>query len=285
MARRRIYLVGDAGYPAVRRAMAQVEEWLRDRAVVAGRWTRRRDPFRPGRADLVVVLGGDGAILNTAVRLAGRRIPLLGIRLGTFGFLAELDPSTWRAGLERALSGGGREVDRPLLEVRRRGRSGGKSAGLALNDAVVTARVPARMLALRLHVDGEPVATYRGDGLIVATPTGSTAHSLAAGGPVVEPETPALLVTPLAPHTLSSRPLVLGPGRRLTVALLPRHRRRAALVLDGQRTEGLDEGDEVHMRVAARTVRFLSVVDRSFFQTLREKFGWDGTAPGVASEP
>ncbi|MFG0317126.1 MAG: NAD(+)/NADH kinase [Planctomycetota bacterium JB042] len=275
--RTRCYLVGDRTNPRIRRAIEELRPWLEERVRITGTSDLKDGPLRPGRADFVLILGGDGAILQTGVRLAGRSIPCIGIRLGHFGFLAELEPTTCRNDLERIFAGEGTVNERFLLdcEVRRSGKR--LARGLALNDAVVLAHTPSQMLALALDVDGEPVTTVRGDGLILATPIGSTAHSLAAGGPVVEPSSRSILVTPLAPHTLSSRPLVLDARRRLTVHVLPRYRRTVKLVLDGQRAVPLKPRDRVEVRRSNKTVRFLSIVDRSFFRTLREKFRWGGS--------
>ncbi len=278
MKRSRVYLVGDARNPRVQSAIQDLLPWVKERVDVVG-VCGDFEQLDPGDADLIVILGGDGAILATSVRMEGRDIPLIGIRLGHFGFLAELEPSNCRPYLERLFAGEGKLVDRFVLacDLERDGRRA--PVGRAVNDAVVTARTPARMLALDLQVDGQDVARYRGDGLIISTPLGSTAHSLAAGGPVVEPGSKSILVTPLAPHTLSSRPLVLDAGRVLTIRVVPRYRRSALLSLDGQRTVKLRSGECLWVQRAADTVRFVSIVERTFFQTLREKFRWGGSVP------
>ena len=276
--RTRVYLVGDGTNPRIRRAIAELRPWLAERAKVTGVWDNPKLPFRPGKADFVLILGGDGAILRAAIRLAGKEVPCIGIRLGNFGFLAELEPTNCRADLERIFAGEGKVHERMLLECDVRRGKERVTRELALNDVVVLARTPAQMLSLALDVDGEPVATYRGDGLLVSTPTGSTAHSLAAGGPVMEPGNRSLLVTPLSPHTLASRPLVLDARRHLKISVRPRYRRTAQLVLDGQRSVALRAGDEVRVCRSEKTVRLLSIVERSFFQTLRAKFRWAGSA-------
>lgn len=283
--RTRVYVVGDRTNPRIRRAIDELKPWLAERVKVTGVCDSSDGPFRPGRADFVLVLGGDGAILHTGVRMAGRTVPIIGIRLGHFGFLAELEPVNCRSYLEKIFAGHGTVHERFLLDCEVRRGKERLARQLAMNDAVVLARSPSQMLALALEVDGEPVARYRGDGLIVATPIGSTAHSLAAGGPVVEPSSRSILVTPLSPHTLASRPLVLDARRRLTIHTLPRYRRTAKLVLDGQRAVPLKPGDEVRVRCASSTVQILSIVERSFFRTLREKFRWGGSASEDGETP
>lgn len=278
MKRSRVYLVGDLKNPRVRRAVAELEPWLKGRVSVTGVCSEPSAPLRPGRSDLVLILGGDGAILSAATRLDGSRVPAIGIRLGHFGFLAELELGTCREQLERIFAGEGTVVERFLLScvVHRGGKRG--VADRALNDAVITASVPARMVTLHLEVDGQHVATYRGDGLVVSTPVGSTAHSLAAGGPVVEPGSRSILVTPLAAHTLSSRPLVLDWNRRIVIRLGPGRQRAAALAMDGQRIVAVHAEDAISVRRDPRPFRMLTIVERSFFATLREKFQWSGSA-------
>jgi NAD+ kinase len=232
----------------------------------------------------VLVFGGDGAILSAAERLNGRAAPCIGIRIGHFGFLAELEPGSSREQLERIFAGQGRVVERLMLEVAVHRRGGGVEVGRALNDAVITGRSRARMVTLDLSIDGEHAASYRGDGLIVSTPVGSTAHSLAAGGPVMEPGSHSMLVTPLASHTLSSRPLVLDADRKLTVRVGGDRRRQAEAILDGQRVFAMGTGDEARIRRAGKPFRMLTVVERSFFETLREKFRWGGSV-AVDGEP
>lgn len=273
----RVLLVGDGQNPKVRRGLDDLRPWLASRAELVGVADERHQPLPGEDADLVVILGGDGAILSAAARLRGASPPVIGIRTGHFGFLAELEPLTCRGYLDQILGGEGRVVERMTvsLEVRRDGRP--IVEDLAVNDAVVTAAEPARMVGLDLQVDGEHVATYRGDGLVLSTPVGSTAHSLAAGGPVVEPSSEALLVTPLASHTLSSRPLVLSARRRLVVRPSRQRPMVAAVAVDGQRTYRVEPRDSVHVARSDRPLRIMTVVERSFFETLRRKFHWSGS--------
>lgn len=273
----KFYVVGDSTNPRVRSGLADLEPWLAERGLLHGICAANDAPFAPEGADVVVVLGGDGAILATAARLAGRPIPLIGIRVGHFGFLAELEPGNWKVNLERIRSGEGRVVERDMLECEAWQGTTPAWKDRALNDAVATAGTPGRMVSLDLDVDGEHVATYRADGLIIATPVGSTAHSLAAGGPVVEPEARSIVVTPLAAHTLASRPLVLDGARRLTIRRTGARAAKYAMTMDGQRVHSVESAAEVRVRRSDRPLRFLTVVNRSFFATLRKKFQWGGS--------
>ena len=282
----RVHLFGDGENPRVRKGLDELTPWIESRADLVGVCDSSDASVAVDGTDLAVILGGDGAILATAARLAGAPVPLIGIRLGHFGFLAELEPSTCREHLERIFAGQGRVVERLMLGAELRTDGATEVVDVAVNDAVVTANQPGRLVSLDLDVDGERVATYRGDGLIVSTPLGSTAHSLAAGGPVVEPDSRAILVTPLAAHSLTSRPLVLDAERTITIRLSERRREeRAALGMDGQRTYDLDAGQEVVVRRTANALRIMTIVERSYFETLRRKFHWSGSVPLEPPDP
>ncbi len=273
----KVYVVGDGSNPRVRTGFSDLMPWLEKRAQIVGTHETVGSPFDASEAELVVVLGGDGAILATAALLEGAPIPLIGIRVGHFGFLAELEPDNCRAHLDQIFAGHGRIVEREMLECEVRVRGASVLRDRALNDAVATAGVPGRIIALDLEVDGEKVATYRGDGLIVATPVGSTAHSLAAGGPVIEPAAHSFVVTPLAAHTLASRPLVLDSSRKIVLRRSGVRPASFAMTLDGQRVHQVESDAEVHLCRAATPLRMMTIVRRSFFATLRKKFNWGGS--------
>lgn len=275
--RSRVHVFGDRKDSRINEFLEDFQPWLEQNADVVGSSDSWDGPLDVGSADLLLILGGDGAILAAASRLNGHQVPCVGLRLGRFGFLAELEPASCRDYLGRILAGEGRVVERFMLHCEIVHDGTVRASELALNDAVIGAGSVARMLSLDLLVDDEPVANYGGDGLIISTPVGSTAYSLAAGGPVMEPDSSSILVTPLAPHTLSSRPLVLDSQRHLTIRVNRRYQRTATVVMDGQRTVEMDVGDEFRVRRADLPMRFLSIVDRSFFQTLRAKFRWGGT--------
>ena len=229
------------------------------------------------RADLVVALGGDGTLLSVA-RLSRRgSAAVVGINHGGFGFLTVSDSGGLYATMRRILAGDFTLEQRTMLAVvvKRRGRVVARSQ--ALNDAVVTRAAffrTSRMLALEAEVDGTRLTEYLGDGLIVATPTGSTAYSLSAGGPVVDPAVGAILVTPISPHTLNSRPLVLP--ERATVRIRVAASGDAVLTLDGQEAIELSGRDSVELSRSPNRAAVVSPAGAAYFEILRDKMGWGG---------
>jgi len=272
----RVFLVGDEGRPRVSRALKRLSRLLEGRAEVVG-----VDPFGAENlgeveADLIIVLGGDGAILAASRRLGPRETPVLGVNFGKLGFLAALRARE----LDRAAS---EIVGEKKYRVTRRMtleatlyRTGGEVEGpvRGLNDAVVE-RWDARSIAVEFLVDGEVATTYRGDGVIVATPTGSTAHSLAAGGPIVEPGVQAIVVSPICAHSVANRPLVLGPDQVVTLRVLGGSL-RPGLAVDGQVLFDLAAGDEIQIRRSAHPFFLAMPADRSFFEVLRTRLQWGG---------
>lgn len=224
--------------------------------------------------ELAIVLGGDGSLLRVARLLRGRDTPLLGVNLGTLGFLTELSAANLLEHLPAILEGRFQRDSRGVLaaEVWREGERLAQFD--ALNEAVIGKGSLARILHLDLAVDGAPVSHFRADGLIVSTPTGSTAYSLSAGGPVLEPELSAWVVTPICPHTLSNRPLIVREEAVLEVRL-----RTAAeqthLTLDGQQGLLLRAGDRVVCRRAPHRVTLVRLPEHSFYAVLRDKLKWE----------
>lgn len=270
--------------PRDARARAQerkVAEWLEGRGVAVVRGGGRAGERGVDGADLVIVLGGDGTFLRAARTIGPREVPAIGIRLGTFGYLAELEPDGWKRGLERVLAGRGSIESWMRIRCRVRSASGRtREVGLALNEVVVTAASVARLVEVDLRVDGEDVTRFRGDGIIVATPVGSTAHSMAAGGPIVDRTDRCLLVTPLASHGLTYRPLVLRSNRQIELCASG-GRHGTALTIDGQETIELGEGSVVEVCEAEHPLMAASVVERTRFRTIRERLKWGAPlAPG-----
>lgn len=269
--------------PAAERRAQEIARWLKRRGIVVlttGHWRRppegieaieRAELMR--RADLVVVLGGDGSLLGVA-RLSGpRTVPVLGMHHGDFGFLTEADTGSPNALLEKLLAGDYHLTRRTMLAaVVRRSRKVVARAQ-ALNDAVVHQGRVSRMLSLDVDVNGEFLATYKGDGIVVATPTGSTAYSLSAGGPVVVPEMSAMLLTPISPHTLSVRPMVLPDTSRIRIRVAPSCG-DSVLTLDGQEWFELRGHDEIEVTKSRNRAAIVKVEEQGFFQTLRSKLHW-----------
>jgi NAD+ kinase len=229
-----------------------------------------RQPKTP--VDLVVVLGGDGTFLHAAHVWGERGVPLVGVNLGGMGMLTSFTPDEMEDGVLRALDG--------ALPVERRMRlratmyAGGQTATyVAVNDAVVSQGAIARMLDLETLLDGARVALYKADGLIVATPTGSTAYTLAAGGPVLTPDLRAMVITPICPHALTHRTVVVPAESVLRIRAVG-EQEHVFLTIDGQRGQQLPAGAEVEVRADERPLLCLRNPARPFFETLRSKLKW-----------
>jgi NAD+ kinase len=228
------------------------------------------EPAWPGEVDFAVALGGDGTMLSAAKSLAPAGIPVLGVNLGRMGFLTAIEAGEMYSVLPQVIAGDYVVEERMMLEAAISGPGGVKRSFLALNDAVLTRRPFARIVHLRTFVGGTLVASYRADGLIVATPTGSTAYSLSAGGPIVGPSLEVLLVTPICPHSFYARAVVVSTKE--TVRIVPaREDRDVALTIDGQEGCTLEAGDEVVCRRAKVVARFIRRRDWSFYRVLRAK--------------
>lgn len=227
------------------------------------------------KVDLLIVLGGDGTLLAAARAVGEAAIPILGVNLGTLGFLAETAREELYPALEDVLAGrfGAEERMRIEVFVARAGAEVGRY--LALNDAVIARSTAlSRVIDLDTRADGVDVTRYHADGLIAATPTGSSAYSLSAGGPLLLPTSRAIVLTPICPHTLSQRPLVLPPDSDLEILVRDARGGEVHLTVDGQVGCELSEGDRVHVRQAAAPVRMLVPPERNRYQIMREKLGW-----------
>jgi NAD+ kinase len=226
-------------------------------------------------AALIVVLGGDGTFLSVA-RLAGRReVPIVGVNLGGLGFLTDVRPETIFETLPRALGGKCPIERRTLLEATVLRREKAVRRFQALNDIVINKGALARIIELETTVDGEPLTSFRADGLILSTPTGSTAYSLSAGGPVVEPSIGVLLVSPICPHTLTNRPIVLPDASRVRVAVRASDERdEVVLTIDGQEGMPLENGDVVEVRRSRNRAALVRSPSQTFFALLRTKLRW-----------
>lgn len=230
----------------------------------------------PTDADLVLSLGGDGTMLRAVRLIDGAPVPLLGVNLGQLGYLTEVEPDQVPDALRRVTQGpelGGWHLDERLMLDTTVTRRDGTRVGCwrALNEAVVEKRETGHTVRLLLRIDGEPFTSYAADGMIVSTPTGSTAYSLSARGPIVSPRHRALLVTPVAPHMLFDRSLVLDPTEHVEVEVMGH--RAAEVAVDGRRVASLDEGDVVSCRPAAASARFVRFGESRYHQILKAKFG------------
>jgi NAD+ kinase len=224
------------------------------------------------RVDLLVVLGGDGTLLSGAALVADRGIPILGVNLGHLGFLTSCAPADAARALEMALSGSLPLDERLRLRcelVRSNGETVVKNAA---NDAVFSQGALARLIELEALLDGRSITTYRADGLIVATPTGSTAYTLAAGGPIVTPDVKAMVITPICPHTLTNRPVVAPASSRISVRLAA-PADHVVFTVDGQWGVQLGFGDRVEISQASPPL-YLYTPEESYFAVLRQKLSW-----------
>jgi NAD+ kinase len=222
--------------------------------------------------DLLVVVGGDGTLLSVA-RHAPAGVPVMGINMGQLGFLTDVTEAEALTMVARVLRGD-YEVDQRLTLVATLERDGRVQRRFrALNDVVVSHGALARILDLEVSVDGIPFTSYRADGLIVATPTGSTAYSLSVGGPIVEPTVRVLLVSPISPHTLSNRPVVLRPEAIVRVAI-SRRPRDVVVTIDGQEGVPMAAADVLVVRRARTLVSLVRSPDRTYYEVLRSKLGW-----------
>jgi NAD+ kinase len=238
-------------------------------------------------ADLVVALGGDGTILSLSRRLIESGRPLLGVNFGRVGFLAEYDletfaeqaPTIFDASKDLPIS------RRPVIEARVEGEDGSqKGDGCALNEAAVTAGPPFRTIEVALSIGSEPGPTARGDGVLVATPFGSTAYNASAGGPIIVPGTDALAVTPIAAHSLAFRPIVAPKSDEVTLRIVKANQTEhggTTLVLDGQEQIPLETGDLVRLRIGDRTAPLVRNPEWSYWRTLMDKLHW-GAPPSNA---
>lgn len=228
-----------------------------------------------GGVDLVVVLGGDGSILRTASWMGHLQVPVLGVNLGRLGFLADYQPDEIHATLDEMAAGHFRLVAHLLLEFEIIRQGALATHGLAVNEVSVLAGPPFSMIEMELHVDDQLATTYRGDGLIVSTPVGSTAHSLSAGGPILRKDLDVILFTPLNPHTLTNRPVIDSATRRYEL-VIPAPNEGSACVVDGRVVAGLEAGDTIRVRRAEPQFTLVETRRHGYYSTLREKLHWGG---------
>ena len=223
----------------------------------------------PGQVDLVIVLGGDGTLLSIAHLAAVDRVPVVGVNLGRLGFLTEVPLDEIFITLDAFLAGDrGIVSPRLLLKASSRGKT-----FLCLNDVVINKGAMARMIQIAIQIDGREIAALKSDGLIIATPTGSTAYSLSAGGPIIQPYVPALVLSPICPHTLSFRPMVVSSDSKIKLQLLTAGE-EVYLTLDGQRGLLLGKDDVVEIERSPSVLSLVSSPRRNYFDLLKEKLSW-----------
>lgn len=270
-------------FPEVKSTLQDVVKWLRDRrievvldtgsAALLGETGGVQKTQLVTKADVLLVLGGDGTMLNAA-RLAGERgIPILGVNMGGLGFLTEVRRDSLYPSLERVFANDFVLEERLMLRthVHRHGET--VTQGGVLNDVVISKGTLARMIELKIEIQGQFVTNLRGDGLIISTPTGSTAYSLSAGGPIIDPAVQSLILTPICPHTLTHRPLIVPAHAEITATLTSRDD-GAMATLDGQVGVALAQGDSVDIKLSEHRTRLIRFPETRYYNVLREKLKW-----------
>ncbi len=281
---RKIGIISKPRKSEVRDVVLPLVEWLRERSIEVsidketGSILESHDKCltrneMPSQVDLIIVLGGDGTLLAAARALNRKPVPILAVNLGGLGFLTVITREELFATLEAVLAGNYRSDKRVQIEGELIRADEVISSFLALNDVVVNKGAIARILDFEVLVDGRLVSTFKSDGLIIATPTGSTAYSLAAGGPIVAPSVAAFVMTPICAHTLTNRPLVL-PDTATVEIIVKTQREAAYLTVDGQMGITAHSEDIVRMKKACSTVEIIQPVSRDYFEILREKLKW-----------
>ena len=281
---KRAAIISKQGKPELGNVVREVVAWLLERkyTIIADAVTREfcpqcepaeREQLTEKKPDFVIVLGGDGTLLSAARNVACAGIPILGVNLGSLGFLTEIKQEEMIEALEALHSGRCGVSERGMLHCQLRRKGECLASYEALNDVVVNQSALARITDFDVRANGVFVANYKADGLIVATPTGSTAYSLAAGGPILTPNIPAFVITPVAPHALTNRPLVV-PDTALIEISMKVTRESAYLTVDGQQGMPLEDGDVMHCKKSQCTVKLLKLAERSFFDVLRTKLKW-----------
>jgi len=254
------------------RIAAEMVEWFSSRGIEA-----LVDRIEPDM-DLLVILGGDGTLLHVADRASRFDIPVLGVNLGDLGFLAEVEAEDRVTALENLLAGSLVVEERMMLAARVCSADGCGEWRPALNDVVISRGSLDRLPRLSVWADDELITAYRADGLIVATPTGSTAYNLSAGGPIVRPDLDTILVTPICPFMLETRPVLLPPGVGLRVEISGRGQGEVGVIVDGQAAEPcLAPGRVLEVRAAEKRLKLVSSPRRGYFEILRSKLNWGGS--------
>jgi len=263
---RSVVLLGKAGSADADAAITTLREHLRALGVEA------LDAARAQAADVAIVVGGDGTLLNTGRRLAAHGIPLVGINQGRLGFMTDIARADMLAAIDRLLAGEFSADRRLLLEAHVLRDGSAVFNTLALNDVVVNKGDLGRMIEIELRVDGESLYVLRADGIIVATPTGSTAYALSANGPILQPGVPGIALVPLCPHGLTHRPITVSDTSCIEMMLVAPH--DARVHCDGQSYFDLRAGDVVRVTRSAHVVTLLHPPGYSYFAMLREKLHW-----------
>lgn len=273
-----VVVLGAPDRDRVRFELQRLRPVIARRATIVAEDLHFEYDFAGKQHDLVIVLGGDGSILQAARQMGTNQIPVLGVNCGRLGFLAALSPDDFLSTWDEVCCGGFSVIEHLMLstQIVRSGEVIGEQ--IVLNEAAILGGPPYRILDIDLYADGTWATRYRCDGLIVATPVGSTAHNLSAGGPIIRRDLNAIVISPISPHTLTYRPLVESADTLLELSVVEPHE-STSIVVDGRILSPLSEGDRVRIQRAPQTFRMLSVPGQNDYRTLRDKLGWGGSVP------
>ncbi len=224
--------------------------------------------------DLIIAVGGDGTMLHAAALTGSGKVPLLGVNRGRLGFLADISPAEMLENLEQILEGNYSRETRLLLEAKITASDGSQRLAVAVNDIVLQRRETGRMIDVETRIADRYVNTHAGDGLIVATPTGSTAYALSCGGPIIEPLLDAVVIVPICPHTLGDRPIVIPASLDIEVKLLPRHDTKAEVSVDGHSIGEIDPDDRLLISESANRITLIHPPGYDYYGILRSKLHW-----------
>jgi NAD+ kinase len=236
------------------------------------------------RADLIVAIGGDGTLLYAARLVAGHSVPLLGVNRGRLGFLTDVSPTSMLEDVDSVLAGRYSEDRRSLLAARLESHDGTIVRALALNDVVVNKWETGRTMDFETSINGRYVNSHGGDGIVIATATGSTAYALSCGGPIVEPDLDVWVLAPISPHTLSDRPIVVRAGSKIQLRISDRFESRAQVTCDGSAIGGLQQGDNLYVEGADAQITLLHPPGYDYYRLLRSKLHWGRGGHGAAPD-
>lgn len=283
---KRVFIVANVGKPPVARALEQWQPWIAERAQIVAIETDGEHNLSRIEADLILVLGGDGTLLSVARRLQGRQIPVMGVNFGRLGFLASFTPAQFQSHFEKHLSRGLPVDSRLMLEASvvsaevsccltdpKEVTENRRFVATALNDAVITAGPPFHMVELSISAETDSGVRYFGDGVIVSTASGSTAYNVSAGGPIISPDVEAFCITPICPHSLSFRPVVVSSRATLLINAV-KVNDGTTLFCDGQESTRLVTGDMVIVRRSEHSVLLVENPDAREWRSLAEKLNW-----------
>ena len=273
MAAKRVLLVGSKQKAQVSAVAVQISAWLTECGDTVEMVWLEDEPSKAVQADLAVGLGGDGTILNAARWLGSSGVPIVGVNIGKLGFLAEFSVSDLKEYWPDICAQRCRIVERMTLDCEVCGAGAASFCGPAINDVVITAGEPFRMIELTIRLGSSEAGRIAGDGLIISTPTGSTAYNMSAGGPIVDPLVQAIIVTPICAHSLNHRPLVVSPEHEISI-IAERVNKGTSIILDGQVSRGFTVGQELKVRRGKDNLQVVASPARDHWGTLGAKLHW-----------